>query len=107
MPTPITCLEWGALKGRRPRAAGSNARLGAHGGRVHVPLLRVTTQNGASGFSVCHAGPSVPPPPRPPGYALKDGAVSVPDAPGFGLSLDQAAFTRAVADGGWRLDFPA
>ena len=57
MPTPIVRLEWGALEGRRPRAAGSNARLGAHGDRVRVPLLRITTQSGASGFSVCHAGP--------------------------------------------------
>ncbi len=57
MPTPIARLEWGALEGRRPRAAGSNARLGAHGDRVRVPLLRITTQSGASGFSVCHAGP--------------------------------------------------
>ena len=57
MPTPIARLEWGALEGRRPRAAGSNARLGAHGDRVRVPLLRITTQSGASGFSICHAGP--------------------------------------------------
>ena len=57
MPTPIARLEWGVLEGRRPRAAGSNARLGAHGDRVRVPLLRITTQSGASGFSVCHAGP--------------------------------------------------
>ena len=55
--TPIARLEWGVLEGRRPRAAGSNARLGAHGDRVRVPLLQITTQNGASGFSVCHAGP--------------------------------------------------
>ena len=57
MLTPIARLEWGALEGRRPRAAGSNARLGAHGDRVRVPLLRITTQSGASGFSICHAGP--------------------------------------------------
>jgi len=56
-PDPIARLEWGALEGRRPRAAGSNARLGAHGDRVRVPLLRITTRSGASGFSVCHAGP--------------------------------------------------
>jgi len=55
-PDAITRLEWSALEGRRPRAAGSNARLGAHGDRVRVPLLRITTRSEASGFSVCHAG---------------------------------------------------
>ena len=52
----IVAAEWGALEGRRPRLAGSNARLGAHGDRVHVPLLRLTTHSGASGFGVCRAG---------------------------------------------------
>ena len=52
----ITRIEWGALEGRRPRSAGSNARLGAHGDRVGVPLARLTTAGGASGFGVCRAG---------------------------------------------------
>jgi L-rhamnonate dehydratase len=40
------------------------------------------------------------------GYVLEDGWVSVPDAPGFGLSLDEAAFARAVAEGGWKVSPP-
>ena len=34
------------------------------------------------------------------GYALQDGHVAVPDAPGFGLGLDDAVFRRAVRNGG-------
>ncbi len=51
----IRTLEWAALEGRRPRSAGSNARLGIHGDRVGVPLLRLTTESGHSGFGVCRA----------------------------------------------------
>ncbi len=51
----ITRAEWGCLEGRRPRIAGSNARLGEHGDRVRVPLLRLTMQDGTSGFGVCRA----------------------------------------------------
>lgn len=51
----ITTVEWGCLEGRRPRVAGSNARLGEHGDRVRVPLLRATTQDGAPGFGICRA----------------------------------------------------
>ena len=35
------------------------------------------------------------------GYVIKDGLVSVPNAPGFGLMLDPEIFARAVANGGW------
>lgn len=52
----IVSIEWGLLEGRRPRLAGSNARLGEHGGTVRVPLARLTTNDGASGFGVCWAG---------------------------------------------------
>jgi len=51
----ITAVEWGALEGRRPRVAGSNARLGEHGDRVRVPLARLTTRGGVWGFGVCGA----------------------------------------------------
>ena len=51
----ITGVQWGCLEGRRPRIAGSNARLGEHGDRVRVPLLRLTTPDGVSGFGVCRA----------------------------------------------------
>jgi L-alanine-DL-glutamate epimerase-like enolase superfamily enzyme len=52
MPTAanITRIEHGQLEGHRPRNAGSNARLGEHGSAVHVPIIRLTTDDGASGF---------------------------------------------------------
>jgi L-alanine-DL-glutamate epimerase-like enolase superfamily enzyme len=37
-----------------------------------------------------------------PGYAVRDGLVTVPDTPGFGLTLDETAFWRAVEQTGWR-----
>ncbi len=49
----IVRVESGVLEGRRPRHAGSNARLGAHGVTVRVPLLRLTDSDGAQGFGVC------------------------------------------------------
>lgn len=51
----IATVELAVLKGKRPRSAGSNARLGAHGIDVRVPLLRVTATDGSSGFGACHA----------------------------------------------------
>ena len=53
----ITRMEWARLDARRPRGAGANARLGVHGDRVTVPLVRLTTDTGVSGFGVCGAGP--------------------------------------------------
>src|SRR5947207_13180955 len=53
----ITSIEWARLEGRRPRNAGSNARLGDHGSIVRVPLAHITTEDGASGFGVCRATP--------------------------------------------------
>lgn len=46
----ITHIEHGVLEGRRPRNAGNNARLGEHGSVVRVPITRITTEDGASGF---------------------------------------------------------
>ncbi len=80
MTDKITQIEWACLEGRRPRSAGSNARLGDHGIAVRVPLLRVTTADGATGFGHSWAsqeeaskllGQSVP--------SLFDAAVGVPD----------------------------
>lgn len=51
----ISSIEWARLEGRRPRNAGSNARLGDHGSVVRVPIARITTEDGASGFGVCRA----------------------------------------------------
>lgn len=51
----IVRIEWARLEGRRPRHAGSNARLGEHGVTVRVPIARLTTGDGATGFGQCHA----------------------------------------------------
>ncbi|MBO0703338.1 MAG: mandelate racemase, partial [Candidatus Dormibacteraeota bacterium] len=48
----LACLEWVELQGRRPRAAGPNARLGPHGDVVRVPLARLTLDDGSSGFGL-------------------------------------------------------
>jgi len=50
----ITRIEWARLEGRRPRLAASNARLGPHGQTVGLPLARVSTEDGGSGFSLAH-----------------------------------------------------
>lgn len=49
----IVRIEVGRLTGQRPRHAGSNARLGAHGKTIEAPIARLTTEDGASGFGVC------------------------------------------------------
>lgn len=46
----ITRIESGTLVGRRPREAGRNSRLAIHGWEVRVPLVRLSTEDGASGF---------------------------------------------------------
>lgn len=45
-------IEWADLLGVRPRAAGSNARLGPHGAQVRVPVARVTLDDGTRGFGL-------------------------------------------------------
>lgn len=54
--TKIVRIERGRLEGRRPRHAGSNARLGEHGITVRPSIVRITTAEGASGFGVANAG---------------------------------------------------
>lgn len=51
----IISIEWARLEGTRPRKAGSNARLGEHGSVVRVPIARITTEDGESGFGRCAA----------------------------------------------------
>jgi len=51
----IVKVECAALDGRRPRLAGSNARLPSHGSTVRVPLVRLTTEDGGTGFGFCGA----------------------------------------------------
>lgn len=46
----IRTVEYALLRGVRPRSAGSNARLGDHGLTVDVPLVRLTTADGATGL---------------------------------------------------------
>jgi L-rhamnonate dehydratase len=53
----IVAVEWARLEGRRPRHAGRNARLGDHGQIVRVPILRITADDGSSGFGAYHASP--------------------------------------------------
>lgn len=51
----VSKIEWGSFSGKRPRNAGSNARLGDHGSIVRVPLARITLDDGTSGFGSCRA----------------------------------------------------
>ncbi len=51
----IIRVEWGVLEGQRPRHAGSNARRGDHGLTVRVPVARVTTEDGTTGWGRCNA----------------------------------------------------
>ena len=53
----IVSIEAATLTGQRPRSAGNNARLGGHGTEVEVPLLRLRTADGATGFGVGQASP--------------------------------------------------
>ncbi len=50
MDSRIVRIDAVTVEGKRPRAAGSNARLGYHGDTVRLPLVRLTTEDGASGF---------------------------------------------------------
>lgn len=49
----IISVEWAMLDGTRPRTAGCNARLGVHGLQIHLPLARLTTAEGITGFGWC------------------------------------------------------
>ena len=56
--TRIVRVERATLDGARPREAGNNARLNIHGIDVTVPIARVTTDDGASGFGYSQASPN-------------------------------------------------
>lgn len=84
----IVKIEAGTLVGRRPREAGSNSRLAIHGREVRVPLLRLSTEDGASGFGPANID------------ARQAGAV--PGAPLDTLITAQ----RGVADGASALEWP-
>ena len=51
----IVRIEQGTLESRRPRHAGSNARLGDHGLTIALSIVRLTTDDGATGFGVSRA----------------------------------------------------
>ena len=51
----IDRIEYGTLTGKRPRLAGNNSRIPVHGLEVNVPLIRLTTADGASGFGLASA----------------------------------------------------
>ena len=51
----IVRIEQATLESRRPRHAGSNARLGDHGLTIALSLVRLTTEDGASGFGASRA----------------------------------------------------
>ena len=46
----IVRVEWAALPGRRPRQAGLNSRLSAHGQDLNVLIMRVETDDGHEGI---------------------------------------------------------
>lgn len=53
--TTISQIEWAQLESTRPRHAGSNARLGDHGVTIRLPIARITTADGSTGFGQCRA----------------------------------------------------
>jgi L-rhamnonate dehydratase len=52
----IVLIECARLAGQRPRKAGSNARLGEHGIAVRPPIVRITAEDGSSGFGASRIG---------------------------------------------------
>ncbi len=46
----LTKIELGYLAGKRPRTAGSNARLPEHGINIREPFVRLTFEDDSSGF---------------------------------------------------------
>ncbi len=52
----IDRIEYGTLIGKRPRLAGNNSRIPVHGLEVKLPLIRLTTADGASGFGLGRIG---------------------------------------------------
>jgi len=55
----IVSLAWAEFTGERPRHAGANARRGAHGRHVRVPIARLSAEDGSTGWGLCFAGPEL------------------------------------------------
>jgi L-rhamnonate dehydratase len=53
----IVRIDGATLVGTRPRPAGANARLGPHGATVQVPVVRLTLDDGTTGFGRTRATP--------------------------------------------------
>lgn len=51
----IARIEVGTVECTRPRLAGSNARLDAHGKTFGLTLARITASDGVTGFGACRA----------------------------------------------------
>ena len=54
MPVFISDISWAILPGKRPRAAGKNARLGTHGTNADIRIARIAA-GGYEGFGWCTA----------------------------------------------------
>lgn len=76
-------VEWAVLEGQRPWSLGKNARLPAHGSKISVPVCRLTTSEGTSGFG-----------PDRPGIELAYEAL--------GLPVSRLFSDESGTDPGWR-----
>jgi L-rhamnonate dehydratase len=111
-------IEWARLEGQRPRHAGKNARLEAHGVIVRPPIARVTLSDGSSGFGISYAGREASPreamqpvlgqplesvfsgqpgPPGPLDYPLWDLAARRAGKPVYALAAEAAGVTPPAA----------
>ena len=72
---------------------------GGHVGNYYAPHLAGAIR----GFTYVEWDEATTPGLDASGYAVRDGFVTVPDAPGFGLDLDESAFRRAVERTGFDL----
>jgi L-rhamnonate dehydratase len=72
---------------------------GAHLGNYYAPHL----MGALRGFTFAEWDEATTPGITPAGYVVADGSVSVPDAPGFGLELDDTVFRSCVDATGFRL----
>ncbi|MEZ4736975.1 MAG: enolase C-terminal domain-like protein [Caldilineaceae bacterium] len=70
---------------------------GGHIGNYTAPHLAAAVE----GFTFVEWDEASTPGIDAPGYVVAEGTVRVPDAPGFGLTLDEAAFQQAVAERGF------
>jgi L-alanine-DL-glutamate epimerase-like enolase superfamily enzyme len=88
--------------GRQLDAWGARSAPHHYGG--HYGNYAVCHLAGAiRGFTFVEWDEATTPGLDPSGYAIREGRVAVPEAPGFGLGLDEAVFRRAVEAAGFSL----